>query len=568
MTGAWRRAWTEHPAAWSAVVVLAVALASTLAGLGNGFALDDVPMVEENTRIHSLRAMRTLVTSAYWQLPPNDTLWRPWALPAFALQWAIGGGAPVVFHAVSIGLYAAVSLAVLYFARTLLPSVAALVAACVFAVHPVHVEVVANVVGQLELWASGAVILACARYVHVRQEGRFGVGDVVVILALFALGLGMKEHAVVLPGLLVALELTVLRVAPRLAESDARRWRLTGVGLVATIALWMILRHDILGGLLGEYPHTAFRGLDTPARLLVMLGLVPEIARLMLWPSRLAADYSPAMVTLHPAPDIAHLPALLVLATGTVILALLWWRRRWVPVLALLWIPLSLALVLNIVAPTGVLIAERTLFLATVGVALLAGVVASVPLARLEGAPSLVRTTLWMAVAGGLVVAAAHSSARQSVWASNETLTASLVLEAPENFRGHYWLGNALFREGNLHDGEQALRRAMELWPAHDGPPLALALRYHERGLCAPAIPLYERVIALEPAKTMPYFGLAGCQMDQGQLLRARRTAYAGLATGHSPKTMSALILLIDSALVVHDTLLPNNGWLRRGRTP
>jgi protein O-mannosyl-transferase len=568
MIGAWRRAWLEHPAALSAVVVLGLALASSLAGLGNGFALDDVPIVEENARIHSLRAPWTLLTSAYWQLPPHDTLWRPWALPAFAVQWAIGGGAPMIFHAVNIALYAAVSLAVLFLARTLLPAPGALVAASVFAVHPVHVEAVANVVGQLELWSTGAVVLACAIYARLRASGRFSAVGAVTLLALLALGLGMKESAVVLPGLFLALELTVLRDAPRLSGADARRWRLTGIGLCSLIAIWLILRHDILGGLIGEHPHVAFRGMDTGARLLVMLGLVPELARLLLWPARLASDYSPAMVPLHAAPTTAHLPGLLVLAGGAAALVVAWRRQRWVPALALLWIPVSLGLVLNIVAPTGVLIAERTLFLATVGIALLAGALATALLGRVTFAAAPARTALTMSLAGLFVVAAAQSSSRQSVWFSNETLTASLILEAPQNFRGYYWLGDALFRDGQLHDAEQAMWRAMELWPAHDGPPLALALRYHERGLCVPAIPLYERVIELEPQKVMPYFGLGACQMQEGQLRRARRTAYAGLATGQSPQTLTALILAIDSALATHDTLLPNNGWVRRRARP
>jgi protein O-mannosyl-transferase len=568
MTGAWRRAWTEHPTVASAALVLGVALAASLAGLGNGFALDDVPIIEENARIHSLRAPWSLITSAYWQFPPHHTLWRPLALPAFALQWALGDGAPIVFHAVNIGLYAAVCLAVLYLARTLLPAAGALVAACFFAVHPVHVEVVANVVGQLELWSTGAVVLACARYAQVRAQGRFARTDGVALVALFALGLGMKEHAVVLPALLVALELTVRREAPRLRGPDARRWRLAGVAVLALLAGWLILRHDILGGLVGEHPHTAFRSLDTTARLFVMLGLVPELTRLLVWPVRLAADYSPAMIPLHTSLTWAHLPGLLLVIGGAAALVIAWRRRRWVPTFALLWIPIALALVLNVVAPTGVLIAERTLFIASVGVALMVGVLVTEVASRLAPATRPIRLAAVSVLAGLIVVAAAESSARQSVWFSNETLTASLVLEAPENFRGHYWLGDALFREGKLPEGEQALRRAMELWPAHEGPPLALALRYHERGLCEPAVPLYERVISLTPEKVTPYFGLASCQLERGHLRRARRTAVEGLATGQSPQTIAALLLLIDSALVTHDTLLPNNRWTRLRRAP
>ena len=568
MTGAWRRAWTQHPAALSAAVVLAVALASSLAGLGNGFALDDVPMVQENARIHSLRAPWALITSAYWQVPPHDALWRPWALSAFAVQWAIGGGAPLIFHAVNIGLYVAVSLAVLAFARTLLPAIGALVAASVFAAHPVHVEVVANVVGQLELWSTGAVVLASAWYMQVRTLGHFRRWDGIAVLALFVLGLGMKEHVVVLPALLGALELTVLREAPRLSGPDARRWRLTVVGQLAVIALWLILRNDILGGLIGEHPHTAFRGMEMGARHLVMLGLVPELARLLVWPARLAADYSPAMVPLHTTLTAAHLPGLLLVLGGAALFGLAWRRRFWVPALALLWIPISLVPVLNIIAPTGVLIAERTLFLATVGIALLVGSLTGAVARWMTGAAAPARTAAAVAIAGLIVIAAAHSSQRQGVWADNETLTASLVLDAPENFRGHYWLGDALFREGSLQEGEQAMRRAMALWPGHEGPPLALALRYHERGLCVPAIPLYERVLEIVPEHVTPYFGLAGCQLQEGQLLRARRTAFAGLATGYSPQTVSALILAIDSTLAAHDTILLNNRWTRLHEVP
>jgi protein O-mannosyl-transferase len=568
MTDAWRRAWTAHPAVMSAAVVLGVALASSLAGLGNGYALDDVPMVEENARIHSLRAPWTLITSAYWQVPPHDTLWRPWALPAFAVQWAIGGGAPIVFHAVNIGLYAAVCLAVLSFARTVLPTFGALLTACLFAVHPTHVEVVANVVGQLELWSIGAVVLACARYVQARTRDQFRAADGAALLALFALGLGMKEHAVVLPALLVALELTVLRTTPPPRGPDARRWRLTAVALLALVAIWLILRHDILGGLVGDHPHTAFRGMDTPARLLVMLGLLPEIARLVIWPVRLAADYSPSMVPLHTTLTPAHLPGVLLLVGGAAAFALAWRMRLWILAFALLWIPISLSVVSNIVAPTGVLIAERTLFMATVGVAVIAGVIATAVVERLSFAARPIRIAGGAVLAGALLVAAAESSSRQSVWFNNETLTASLVLEAPDNFRGHYWLGDALFREGKLVEGEQALRRAMELWPAHEGPPLALALRYHERGLCTPAMPLYARALQLAPERVTPYFGLASCLLDQGQLLRARRTASEGVATGQSPHTIAALLLIIDSTLVAQDTLLPNNRWIRLREAP
>jgi Flp pilus assembly protein TadD len=138
-------------------------------------------------------------------------------------------------------------------------------------------------------------------------------------------------------------------------------------------------------------------------------------------------------------------------------------------------------------------------------------------------------------------------------------------VEAPTNYRGHLWYGDSLMRAGDRIGGERALRRALALWPAHDGALLLLAVAYQNAGLCDAAMPLYRRAIELEPLKPAPRFGLGGCYMSQRRYSAARRTAVEATAqVSRSLRAFNITILLADSALAATDTIRPNNRWLHR----
>lgn len=551
--------------AWLAAAAVAVAaLVASLSGLGNGFALDDVLVIEQRALLHSLGDLHALLRTAYWQLPPEDTLWRPLGLLSFAAQWVAGDGAPMVFHALSIGLYVAASLAVLALAWQLLPPLGALAAGLVFAVHPVHVESVGNIVGQLELWVALTVVTAATLYVRARRRDALGFDTVLGILALAGLGLGFKEHAVLLPGFLLALEVTVLREAPAASDGGLRRRTLV-VGLFAITALWLLVRADVVGGLAGDRPHVALKGLDATGRAWLMLGLVPELLRLFLWPARLYADYSPQYTALHPSPAPVHLLGAGILVAYAAAFGLAMRRDRSLA-LGLLWIAVAYSIVSNLLLPTGILLAERTLFLSTVGVALALGALVAHAAPRIAAAGALPRTLAAALGVGVIGVAAAHSAERQHAWKDNDTMMAALVAEAPQNFRGYFWLGDELLRRDDLVAGEAAMRRAMALWPAHDGPPLGLALKLQERGYCAPALHYYEIATRLEPRKPAPNFGRASCLLSLGRLHDARRAAFDGLATGRSAPAFRFLIVAADSALAATDSATSNNWWLARQR--
>ncbi|NIP96229.1 MAG: hypothetical protein GWO24_23480, partial [Akkermansiaceae bacterium] len=80
----------------------------------------------------------------------------------------------------------------------LLPFAGALAGALVFAVHPVHVEAVANVVGRAEVLSSVFYLLSCLLFVRWREG--LGVGRTAALCGLYAAAFLTKESAVTLPG--------------------------------------------------------------------------------------------------------------------------------------------------------------------------------------------------------------------------------------------------------------------------------------------------------------------------------------------------------------------------------
>ena len=105
----------------------------------------------------------------------------------------LGDGAPWVFHAVNIALYVCLAVAVLRLARAAMSETAAIVAAALFAVHPVHVEAVANVVALSELIAALAMVLAVTIYVERRRTGPLRGRDIAGLAALYAVACFAKE---------------------------------------------------------------------------------------------------------------------------------------------------------------------------------------------------------------------------------------------------------------------------------------------------------------------------------------------------------------------------------------
>jgi hypothetical protein len=521
---------TEQTRRWLLPASVALlALAACITSIGHDFTYDDRYVILMNERVHSLRHFWRYFAQSYWPPKYGGDGYRPMLILTFAVEWVIGNGAAWVFHLTNILLAVATALAVYWMALALLPEVGAWLAAALFAVHPVHVEVTGNMVGQAELLVALSLVVATGWYLRRRRAGEIRTRDVALLSLLYAIGLFSKEHAAVFVGLLLAAEWTVVK--------DDRSWRARFVAvrplllalIAVTLAYWAG-RSQVQADLVGFAPYAAFRFLNMgeAARVGTMLHEFPRIAQLMLFPTTLSADYSPADVIIANGIGFSELPGILVVFC-TATLAIMLRRRAPVASFGLLWFIVAYSPVSNVLVPTGIVTAERTLFLPSVGV-VLAGAVAALWLfetTERRGRAAIVATC-------GLLLAlgVGKSVLRQRVWQNNDVLFDATVRDVPTSYRAHLLRGRNLALKKRLRESEAELRYAIRLFPYDAGATVDVAEAYRRAGLCEPALPLYEWSFAIDSTLPDGRMGYVHCLSVAGRWKDTRQQAFEGMRYG------------------------------------
>lgn len=374
--------------------------------------MDDLYIIVWNPLVHSGQGIWRAFIEPYWPPDYGGWMYRPLPVATFAADWLLGGAA--WFHAVNLLWHAGASVAVAALARRWAGDTAALAAGLIFAVHPVHVEAIANGVGRAELMAASFALLAV--YAAL-VRGSVGWS----LLALLG-GLLSKENAVVAPALVA------WGWAVGVGRPERRRMLafLAGWGLV--IGAYLVVRWAVLHPYARfETVAPVFTGASPVAVRLTAIAALADVIRLLVFPLTLRVDYSPAERTLIPSLlDGRFLLGMACLAAWAVLVAVAWRRGRRVEALGLGWIAIAFVPVANLLFPTGVLLAERTLYLPSAGLAFAAGA----GVARLR--PDRLRIVLVLIVlAGGI-----RAALRVPVWRDDVAVTRSILEDSPDSYRG------------------------------------------------------------------------------------------------------------------------------------
>lgn len=529
-----------------AVVVALVALVTCVAGLRNGFAHDDVLIVLGDPRIRSAGHWLDILTNPYWPPPFRQDLYRPLATLLLKLEFAVGGGSPLAFRVASYGMNVAASLGVLALARRLLSPTPALIVALLFAVHPVHVEAIALGVNQNELLVALIACVAVARYIDWRRANAMTALRWAAIAALYVAAMLLKEHGFVLLGLLAATELLLVDTP----SSEKRRAVLRPLALLFGLAVVVaVVRMIVLSNLVGTFTAEALVGLGIGGRALTMLSVVPEWLRLFAWPAHLRADYSPHEFVASTGFGQAEV---LGLAIVVLTLGLFGFTRKRAPSVAfgILWCIVALLPVSNVIMPTGILIAERTLFLASIGFLIAVCATADWLLtARLANATPGLSPALCGVGALLVVGGAVRSSARQHVWRNDGYLWLASAADAPRSFRVQYALGDVLFDLGRRREAidayERAIAAAPEPWTIRND----LARRLREIADDDEAIIELRRSLEENSRQPAAEAELVAALIATGRYELARRQAAAARAATPQAPIFYGLERIADSAI-------------------
>jgi Tfp pilus assembly protein PilF len=368
----------------SRLLALGVALAALVAYGGtllHGFVWDDVVLIQRSYNLHDWSALPAALGTHFWAESQERSLYyRPFITLTFFLDLKLWGLNPFGFHLTNVLAHLVTSLGVLWLARRLTrDDVAGFAAGALFAVHPLHTESVAFISGRTDIFATLFVLLALLGYARWRAGER--LATYAASLAMFALALASKEVAVTLPLILALYDWGRGDLRTRRALASALP-RYAPYGLV--FGLYCVARLAVIGQ--GALPDaTTLHGLTS--RVLTTLEIAGWYVALTVVPYPLNAYYWIEPVTLPPDPS--WWLAVLALGAGLALTVLAAQRAPKVAVGALwFWITLVPFTAINLLPLANLIMAERFLYLPTVGFCLVLGMGVS----RLVGAVDLGRS--------------------------------------------------------------------------------------------------------------------------------------------------------------------------------
>jgi tetratricopeptide (TPR) repeat protein len=522
-----------------ALLVALAAIAVHLNSIANGFALDDGYIVQLNGRVHDLTNFSRIWLTPYWPFLGQELgLYRPLTIFLFALQWAVGDGAAWVFHAVNVGLHGLVTVLSYLLLGRLTNRTAAFVGALIFAVHPIHTEAVANVVGQAEIVTAAAVLGACLLHA-ARPEGLAVSWPRRLLLALlFLIALAAKESAVVLPALLVLTDFAQQRVplSARGLSDYARAILMPGFLLAAVLAWYLIIRFDVMGSIIGSNAAPAMPYLREEYRLLNALRAFPEFLRLLFFPQDLSADYAPAVImpveTVRPMVILGGMLILVVTALAAL--------TPWLPAIGFpaAWFAISIVTVSNLFFPIGVLVAERTLYLPSFAVSAIAAFAWQAAAAR---KPNASRRLAAAAVALVIALGAAKTWSRNPDWRDTNTLWSATYRDNPHSYRSQWVQAALLDAAGRTDQAAVHYQLAYEIYPRDTQFTSVYANFLIGRGRYADAVTMLEAVRESPPFTAFSASVLAHAYLSTGRYEEALEMVEYAEVNGGDRATSMAL---------------------------
>jgi tetratricopeptide (TPR) repeat protein len=472
-------------------LLLLATLAAYAPALRGGFLWDDDRYVADNKALRSLEGLGRI-----WLDPAASDQYYPLVFTSFWLEYRLWGLRPEGYHAVNIILHALNAWLLLRLLRRLqVPG--AVLAAAVFALHPVHVESVAwiterkNVLsGSLYLGAA----LALVRYLGLSPAGIGKTPDATPRTYLLALGLFLLA--------LLGKTATASLPAAMLLLVWWRRGRIDGPSARAMAPFFILGAAGGLVTALLEQGHVGARGAEwnlTPVERCLVAGRAMwfYLGKLV-WPARLTFIY-PRWTIDSSQPEQYLFP--LAIAAAGVALVLLRGRIGRGPLCAALYFAGTLAPALgffNVYAMRFSFVADHFQYLASLGA--IVGISASAAVLATRQVKSPAGRRVAQTCAGLIVCLLGVLCFRQAgVYRDVESLWKDTIAKNDGAWIAHNNLGLVHRRAGRLAAAKNCYERAAGLNPSFFEAHYNLANALRDLGRAEEALERYREAVRLRP---------------------------------------------------------------------
>ncbi|HOY32337.1 MAG TPA: tetratricopeptide repeat protein [Bacteroidales bacterium] len=502
-------------------VVFVFALLLYADTLDLNYALDDSLVITQNTytqkgvsgigEIFSNDAFVGFFGEKKGLLPGGR--YRPLAQVMFAVEKELFGFNPFIGHLVNILLYALTCMLLYIILLRLFKNFTAnhwflsipFIASMLFAAHPLHTEVVANIKGRDEILSLLFSLLTAYITLQYMQNKKLYL--LIINFFLFLLAVLSKENALTFIAL-IPLILYVF-INPRLKD-----YIFTLLPLLLAFLTYFIIRIGVTGAgitsaRVTELLNDPFVGASLMQKYATILLTWLKYLWLLIFPHPLTHDYYPKQIPIIGFSDPRPLLSLAIFGF-LLIFSFIRIRKKNIFAFSILFFFISFSIVSNLVINIGTFMNERFMFTSLLGFTIIIAYLISVVLKKKINNSGTFRTTALIVFLVILTGYAVKTVARNRVWMDDLTLFTTDVRVSSNSTKCNTSAGGRLIEKADstendvqkqkyLDQAEKYLLKALEIYPQNSNALLLLGNAYFKKKEYEKSRDYYLKCLLLNP---------------------------------------------------------------------
>ena len=427
--------------------------------LYHGYVLDDGDLILNNRLVsNGIQSIPKLLVTPYryGTLKSENDLYRPLSLVMFAVEYDISDGKPLLSHAINVILFSFCVVLLFIFLNEFFNRrkiALAFLAALIFAFHPIHTEVVANIKSRDELLCFLFGISALITSIYYFHKGKFFY--LLTTTIFYFLSLFSKETSI-----------TLLIIFPLIFifyfNENRRRSLFVYVAVLLASVVYLTIRHKVLS----NYDANHTLNVDFIDNMLVgapnftikiatSIFILGKYIQLLLLPYPLVCDYTFNTIPFVGFNNIYVITSIIVYV-GMMIgfIYFLFFKKNKTLAFSIFWYFSSISLFSNFLFPVGVPMAERFLFFPSVGYCIILALLFEKLLTNKGTIDWKSYKTLAFIIPVFLLLGIITFT-RNLDWESNLSLFGKDVNTEPKNARLAYYLGTELTKKAADENDEK-----------------------------------------------------------------------------------------------------------------
>lgn len=325
------------------------------------FVLDDTSVISENSMTkNGVSSLKDIFTSSY-RVGYNDdnNLYRPLSKAMFAIEWQISPNNPSIHHLVNIIFYSFICL-LLFLVLIKLTNFNIyflFITAMLFASHPIHTEVTANIKSRDELLCTFFLLLSM--YFMLKYLSDKKTPALLGFLSCFFLGLLSKESAIIFIGIV---PLSIFFFTDAVKKVNIKMT----LSAAAVGVLYLLIHYKVVGGFgiknIPAIDNSLLITSNVIEQKMTAIKILGKYLLLLIFPHPLSSDYSFNTIPIVKSFGDSSFLLALVIHLGMLVFALMKFREKNFLSYCILFYFISMSITSNIFITIGTHMAERLLF--------------------------------------------------------------------------------------------------------------------------------------------------------------------------------------------------------------